>query len=68
MSFKNISKVLSLIGMTVSIIFLLDILVGLIYDEDFKKFLLYDVVFFTEDFKINRKPMKSFKPGFFQIL
>jgi trk system potassium uptake protein len=52
MSFKNISKVLSLIGMTVSIIFLLDILVGLIYDEDFKKFLLYDVVFFTVNLAI----------------
>jgi trk system potassium uptake protein TrkH len=46
MDYKNILKILSLIGVTVSAIFLLDILVGLIYHEDFKLFLLYDGFFF----------------------
>jgi len=46
MNYKNILKVLSLIGMTVAIIFLLDVLVGFIYDENYKKFLIYDGVFF----------------------
>lgn len=47
MNYKSITKVLSFIGMTVSIIFLLNILVGLIYSEDFTKFLLYDIAFFA---------------------
>jgi len=46
MDYKNILKILSLIGVTVSAIFLLDILVGLIYHENFKLFLLYDGLFF----------------------
>jgi len=46
MNYKSILKVLSLIGITVSLIFLFDILVGLIYNEDYSKFLLYDAVFF----------------------
>ena len=46
MNYKNILKVLSLIGITVSLIFLLDILIGVIYDENYKKFLVYDSVFF----------------------
>jgi len=52
MNFKNIAKVLSLIGMTVSFIFLFDALVGLIYKEDFQKFLLYDGVFFIVNLAI----------------
>ena len=46
MNYKNILKVLSLIGITVALIFLLDILVGVIYDESYKKFLIYDALFF----------------------
>ena len=46
MSFKNITKVLSLIGMTVAIIFLLDVLVGIIYNENYHKFLFFDGLFF----------------------
>ena len=47
MSYKNILKILSLIGMTVSVIFLLDVIVGIIYDENYFIFLLYDGVFFA---------------------
>jgi len=46
MNFKNILKILSLIGMTVSAIFLLDILVGVIYNERYSEFLEYDALFF----------------------
>jgi trk system potassium uptake protein TrkH len=52
MNYKNILKILSLIGMTVSGIFLLDVLVGIIYHENFLKFLLYDGVFFIINFFI----------------
>ena len=38
--------------MTVSFIFLLDILVGIIYEEDYNRFLLYDGVFFALNFFI----------------
>ena len=47
MAFKNILKILSLIGMTVSVIFLLDILVGVIYNERYSEFLEYDALFFS---------------------
>ncbi|MEN4053115.1 potassium transporter TrkG [Sulfurimonas sp. NWX79] len=47
MNYKNIFKILSLIGITVSVIFLLDIAVGVIYKEHFEKFLLYDGLFFV---------------------
>ena len=46
MNFKNILKILSLIGITVSLIFLLDMLVAIIYQEAYLKFLLYDMLFF----------------------
>jgi trk system potassium uptake protein TrkH len=46
MNYKNIAKILSIIGVTVSIIFLLDILIGLIYNENYIRFLLYDALFF----------------------
>jgi len=46
MNYKNIFKILSIIGVTVSIIFLSDILVGIIYKEEYIKFLLYDGLFF----------------------
>ncbi len=47
MSYKNILKILSLIGMTVAGIFLIDAVVGIIYKEDYGKFLLYDGLFFV---------------------
>jgi len=47
MNFKNIIKVLSLVGMTVSLIFLLNVFVGVLYDENYKKFLLFDGFFFS---------------------
>ena len=42
MNYKNIVKILSIIGVTVSIIFLLDVIVGMIYHEAYMRFLLYD--------------------------
>ena len=47
MNYKNIFKVLSLIGITVSIIFLFDVLVGFIYDESCTKFLIFEALFFS---------------------
>ena len=46
MNYKNIIKILSLIGMTVSAIFLLDVFIGLLYKEDYLRFLGYDILFF----------------------
>jgi len=46
MNYKNIFKVLSLIGVVVSVIFLLDVVVALIYNEEYKKFLEYNFLFF----------------------
>ncbi len=46
MDYKNIVKILAIIGMTVSGIFVVDILVGIIYKESFLKFLFYDASFF----------------------
>jgi len=45
MAYKNILKVLSLIGITVSLIFTLDIFIGILYHERYLKFLLYDSLF-----------------------
>jgi len=52
MNYKNIFKILSLIGITVSVIFLLDALVGIIYNEQYGKFLLYDGLFFLVNFSV----------------
>ena len=46
MNYKNILKILSVIGMTISIIFLLDILIGIIYQENYFEFLIYDLSLF----------------------
>ena len=46
MNFKNIFKILSLIGMSISVIFLLDILIALIYKETYKELLLAYSLFF----------------------
>jgi len=47
MDYKNILKILSLIGMTVAGIFLIDAFVGILYQENYIKFLLYDGLFFV---------------------
>jgi len=44
MNYKNIIKILSIIGITVSVIFLLDVLVGIIYNENYLLFLKYDIL------------------------
>ena len=46
MNYKNILKVLSLIGITISVIFLLDVVVGAIYEENYGKLLVADGLFF----------------------
>jgi trk system potassium uptake protein TrkH len=50
MDFKNVLKILSLIGMTISVIFLVDVFVGYIYDEAYKEFLQADALFFGANF------------------
>jgi len=52
MNFKNIIKILAFIGMTVSFIFLFDVLVGLFYQENYKLFLAYDSLFFSINFLV----------------
>ncbi len=52
MNYKNILKILSLIGITVSVLFLFDVLVGIIYHEQYGKFLLYDGLFFIINFAV----------------
>jgi len=47
MNYKSIVKMLSLLGMTISSVFMLDIVVGIIYDEQYGMFLLYDGAFFV---------------------
>jgi len=45
MDYKNIFKILSIIGITLSLIFLLDVGVGIIYHESYSQFILFDGVF-----------------------
>jgi len=52
MNYKNVLKILSLIGITVSVIFLLDVLVGIIYKEEYEKFLFYDGALFLVNLSI----------------
>jgi len=52
MNYKNVLKILSLINITVSVIFLLDALVDFVYKERYEKFLLYDVLFFLVNFLV----------------
>ena len=47
MDFRNIAKILSLLGMTVSAIFMLDIFVGIYYHEAYQRFLAYEALFFA---------------------
>jgi len=42
MNYKNIVKVLSLIGMAVATIFMLDILIAILYEESYVVFLFYN--------------------------
>jgi len=46
MDYRNIIKVLSLINLTLAIIFLFDVFVAYLYDEAYLQFLLYDTLFF----------------------
>ncbi len=46
MDFRSILKILSLIGMTLSVVFLSDIFIGIYYHEDYKEFLFFDLAFF----------------------
>ena len=46
MNYKNVAKILSLIGITVSLIFFLDVIVGIIYHEKYGEFIIYDSLFF----------------------
>jgi len=52
MNYKNILKILSLVGMTLSIILLLDTLVELIYGERYITMLLFNILFFISNFII----------------
>jgi len=46
MNYKNIFKILSLTGMTLSIILLLDVLIGMVYSEKYIAMLNYDILLF----------------------
>ena len=46
MNYKNVVKMLSMIGITVSVIFLLDVIVGMLYKEAYMEFVVYDALFF----------------------
>ncbi len=46
MNFKNIFKLLSLIGCTLSVIYFSDIFIGMLYHESYLQFLYIDMVFF----------------------
>ena len=52
MDFKNIFKILSFIGLTVSLLFLLDVVVGIVYGESYREFLYFDMLFFLVNFSI----------------
>jgi len=52
MDYKNILKIISLIGITISVIFLLDIAVGLVYGENYMKFFYFDFSFFILNLSI----------------
>jgi len=53
MDYRNIFKILSLIGVTVSFIFMLDIVIGIIYQEPYYKFLVYDGIFLSVNLAIS---------------
>jgi trk system potassium uptake protein len=50
MDFKNIIKLLSFIGMTLGLFFILDILVGILYHELYIDFIIYDAIFIATNF------------------
>ena len=50
MDYKSILKILSLIGMTLGVVFLSDIFIGLLYNEHYKEFLVFDLAFFGMNF------------------
>ena len=62
MDYKAILKVLSIIGITIGLIFLTDTIVGLIFNEDVLKLIIFNIIFFTinlliwlylKDYKLN---------------
>jgi len=68
MNYKNIAKILSIIGVTLSFIFLTDVFVGIVYHEAYKTFLFYDILFlfinlsvwfFLKNHEINLKIKES---------
>ncbi|BBG65972.1 potassium uptake protein TrkH [Hydrogenimonas sp.] len=50
MDFKSILKLQSLIGMTLALFFLLDLVVALVYGEEYLPFLLFVTIFFLINF------------------
>ena len=52
MKYSNIFKILSIMGMVISIIFILDVFIAIFYQEKYLKFLLYDGIFFILNFII----------------
>ncbi|SFV63916.1 Potassium uptake protein TrkH [hydrothermal vent metagenome] len=46
MDYRNIIKILLLINLTLATIFLFDVVVAYLYNEDYIHFLLYDIIFF----------------------
>ena len=52
MNYKNVLKILSLIGMTIGAIFLLDALIAVIYAEAYENFLLFDSLFLLFNFAV----------------
>ena len=47
MNYKSITKILSFLGITISVVFFLDIIVSIIYSEPYSKLLWYEGVFFS---------------------
>ncbi|MCW8820813.1 MAG: TrkH family potassium uptake protein [Sulfurovum sp.] len=45
MDFKNIFKLLSIIGLTLGIFFFADIIIGYIHNESYNKFFYFDIIF-----------------------
>jgi len=52
MNYKSILKLISVLGLTLGVFFLLDILIGLIYNEDILQFLYFIFLYFIFNFLI----------------
>ena len=51
-SIKNLAKFISAIGIGVAIFFIIPIVTGLIYHEDIKRFIIFDIAFFLFNFLV----------------